>query len=236
MLFRPAFTPGTEDAMNYLTPTRRRSSTRRRSRSWAPALATGLLALALSLGACSDDTVSPLEPLAAPPSSSHAVSTGGAAARVAGSLIRAPHSWPIVNWSTIRGLNAILDREENPDGSFELDIEIDFGDGPFLQETTEEVICLEIAARGDGATDIWISHAGLGWVTVPPGETHFSILHIRDAPGGDMLTARTIQPDEGEPSEFCHTRPDLSSTDPTGLGALVLMAAESGNVVSIDRR
>lgn len=219
--------------MDHLTPTRRRPSLRRRSGSWAPALATGLLALALSLSACSDDTDSPLEPLAAPTSSAHA---GGAAARVAGSLIRVPHSWPIVNWATIRGLNATLDRSENPDGSFELDLELDFGDGPFLQETTESVICLEVVPRGDGTTDIWISHAGLGWVTVPPDVTHFSILHIRDAPDGDLFTARTIQPDEGEPSEFCHTRPDLSSTDPTGLGALALMAAEAGNVVSIDRR
>lgn len=222
--------------MKHLATKCRRPSARRRNRSFTPALAADALALALSLGACSDGPVSPLEPLTAPASSSDAGSAGVAVARVAGSLIRAPHSWPIVNWGTIRGLNATLDREGNADGSFELDLELDFGEGPFLQETTEEVICLEVDPRGDGATDIWISHAGLGWVTVPPGVTHFSILHIRDAPGGDLFAARTIQPDEGEPSEFCHTRPDLSSTDPTGLGALLLMPAEAGNVVSIDRR
>ncbi len=144
-----------------------------------------------------------------------------------------PHSWPIVNWSTLRGLHAALDGDGEPQGSFELDIEIDFGSGPFLQQTTEEVICLETAERGDGATDVWISHAGLGWSTVPPGVTHYAILHIVDAPGGDLLTARTIQPDEGEPSEFCHTRPDLSATDPTGFGPAVPMPAEAGNVVAL---
>lgn len=223
--------------MNPLTTARRRPSTPRRDRTCAPALAAGLIALALSLGACSDGAISPLDPAEASPAAVDGNRDGGrAVARVAGSLVRFPHSWPIVNWGTIRGLNATLDEVGNPDGSFELDLELDFGGGPFLQETTEEVICLEIVERGDGATDVWISHAGLGWVTVPPGVTHFSILHIRDAPGGDLATARSIQPDEGEPSEFCHTRPDLSATDPTGLGPLVLMAAEAGNVVSIDRR
>lgn len=224
--------------MSPLATTRRRPPTLRRDRTCAAALAAGLFALALSLGACSDGAISLLDPAE---SSADAVDRnhgddGRAVARVAGSLIRFPHSWPIVNWGTIRGLNATLDGEGSPAGTFELDLELDFGDGPFLQETTEEVICLEIAERGDGATDVWISHAGLGWVTVPPGVTHFSVLHIRDAPGRDLATARTIQPDEGEPSEFCHTRPDLSATDPTGLGPLVLMAAEAGNVVSIDRR
>lgn len=224
--------------MNRFATTRRRPSTRRRRRSRAPAVAVGLIAVVLSLGACSDGTISPLDPTE---TSTVAVDRnhgddGTAAVRVAGSLVRFPHSWPIVNWGTIRGLNATLDGEGSPAGTFELDLELDFGAGPFLQETTEEVVCLEVARRGDGATDVWISHAGLGWVTVPPGVTHFSILHIRDGPGGDMLTARTIQPDEGEPSEFCHTRPDLSATDPTGLGALILMAAEAGNVVTIDRR
>lgn len=209
----------------------------------APAFTSGVAAcvvlLATGLTGCSENAFSVVEPLESPaPMSvgSEAADRGRAVARVAGSLIRFPHSWPIANWGTIRGLNATLGGEGSPAGTFELDLELDFGDGPFLQETTEEVICLEIAERGDGATDIWISHAGLGWVTVPPGVTHFSILHIRDAPGGDLATARTIQPDEGEPSEFCRTRPDLSATDPTGLGPLVLMAAEAGNVVSIDRR
>lgn len=224
--------------MNYLTPTRRRPFTRRGNRSCAPALATGLLALALSLGACSDGAVSLLEPAEASPLTvdrNHG-DDGNAAARVAGSVVRVPHDWPFVNWFTIRGLNATLDEDGNPDGSFELDIELHFGAGPFLQETTESVICLEIADRGDGATDIWISHAGLGWETVPTGVTHFSILHILDAPDGDLLAARTIHPTEGDPFEFCKTRPDLSATDPSGLGPLDPMAPEAGNVVSIDRR
>lgn len=211
-----------------------------------PFTSTVIACLALlTLGGCSDDGSSPLAPAvtATPPSADMIAGHtdhGHALTRVAGSLIRVPHSWPIVNWSTHRGLNATLDGEGNPDGTYELDIEIDFGDGPFLQQTTEEVICLEIAERADGTTDIWMSTAGLGWVTVPPGVTHFSIVHIVDAPGGDLLTARTIQDgtvgaDEGDPAEFCETRPDLSATDPTGLGPAVLMAAEAGNVVTIDR-
>lgn len=199
----------------------------------------------LALSGCSEDASSPLEPSAAlPPISTdvdarfHDGDHGRdvaqiGVARVVGSLIRAPHSWPIVNWSSIRGLNATLDEDGNPGGTFELDIEIDFGDGPLLQQTTEEVICLETVERDDGATDVWISSAAQGWVTVPPGVTHFAIIHIRDAPGGDVLTARSVQPDEGAPSEFCETRPDLSATDPTGFGPAVLMAAEAGNVVSL---
>lgn len=200
------------------------------------ALAFSLALLVAGSSGCSQDASSPLDPIAAPPSSMDVGGSGGASARVAGSLIRVPHSWPFVNWSTHRGLNATLDEEGNPAGTYELDIELDFGDGPFLQQTTEEVICLEIVDRGDRTTDIWMSTAGLGWVTVPPGVTHYSIVHIVDAPGGDLLAARTMQPDEGPPSEFCETRPDLSATDPTGFGPVVLMAAEAGNVVSIDRR
>lgn len=224
--------------MKAFTEIGNRPSTRRGRRSCALSVAAGLFVLALSVGACSDGTISPLDPTGTSPVAvdRNPGDGGRVVARVAGSLIRFPHSWPIVNWGTFRGLNATRDGEGSPAGTFELDLELDFGDGPFLQETTEEVICLEIAERGDGATDIWVSHAGLGWVTVPPGVTHFSILHIRDAPGGDLVTARTIQPGEGEPSEFCHTRPDLSATDPTGLGPLMLMAAEAGDVVSIDRR
>ena len=211
----------------------RHSTGRERALRTPAALACSLALLAAASSGCSQDTSSPLGPLAAPPSSIHGGGPGGASARVAGSLVRVPHSWPIVNWSTHRGLNATLDGEGNPDGTYELDLEIDFGDGPFLQRTIEEVICLEIADRGDGTTDVWMSTAGLGWATVPPGVTHFSIVHIADAPGGDLLTARTIQPDEGEPSEFCESRPDLSATDPTGLGPAVLMAAEAGNVVTL---
>lgn len=210
---------------------------RRGMRAQAIALCGALLALT----ACSDAGVSPLAPDAATTPVSADASQGNDLARVAGSLLGAPHSWPIVNRVSIRGLNATLDGAGEPDGTFELEMELDFGDGPFLQETTEEVVCLEIEERADGTTDIWMSHAGLGWVTVPPGVIHYSILHIRDAPGGDLLTARTIQDgtigeNEGEPSEFCETRPDLSATDPTGLGSLKLMAAEAGNVVSRDPR
>lgn len=205
-----------------------------RAKARAPALALCLALLAL--GGCSQDASPPLAPAAAAPISAGADGHAGhPVPRVVGSLLRAPHSWPIVNWSSIRGLNATLGGDGNPDGSYALDIEIDFGDGPFLQQTTEEVICLEIAERGDGTTDIWLSSAGLGWVTVPPGVTHHAITHIVDSPGGDLLTARTIQPEEGPPSEFCETRPDLAATDPTGLGPAVLMAAEAGNVVSLNR-
>lgn len=211
-------------------------------RASATAASYFLPLLLLVLSGCSDEATSPLRPTAEPTLISadvHAGAHGHRVARVAGSLIRVPHSWPFVNGSTIRGLNATLDEDGNPDGSFELDIEIDFGAGPFLQQTSEEVICLEIVERSDGATDIWISHAGLGWVTVPEGVTHFSILHILDAPDGDLLAARTIHPTEAaevEPSEFCKTRPDLSATNPSGLGPVELMAPEAGNVVSIDRR
>lgn len=203
------------------------------------ATAASFLLLLLVLSGCSDEVVSPVQSTAEPSLISadiHAGAHGHRVARVAGSVIRVPHSWPFVNWFTIRGLNATLDEDGNPDGSFELDIELDFGAGLFLQETTESVICLEIAERGDGATDIWISHAGLGWVTVPQGVTHFSILHILDAPDGDLLAARSIHPTEGDPSEFCKTRPDLSATNPSGLGPVALMVPEAGNVVAIDRR
>lgn len=209
------------------------------SRGRKGALRALACSLALVVGVssgCSQDASSPLDPIAAPSNSVDVEASDGASARVAGSLIRVPHSWPFVNWSTHRGLNATLDEEGNAAGTYDLDIELDFGDGPFLQQTTEEVICLEIEDRGDGTTDIWMSTAGLGWVTVPPGVTHYSIVHVVDAPGGDLLAARSLQPDEGPPAEFCETRPDLSATDPTGFGPVVLMAAQAGNVVSIDRR
>lgn len=212
-------------------------------RASATAASFPLLLLLLVLSGCSDEVVSPVRSSAEPSLISADTydgefvrGHGDVVTRVAGSTIRVPHSWPFVNWSTIRGLDATLDEDGNPDGSFELDIEIDFGSGPFLQETSEEVICLEIVERSDGVTDIWISHAGLGWVTVPPGVTHFSILHVVDAPDGDLLAARTIHPTEGDPSEFCKTRPDLSATNPSGLGPLDSMAPEAGNLVTIDRR
>lgn len=218
------FSPGNGDKM--------------RVRAVARAVGTCLVLVALS--GCSEDASSPLQPpTEAPPAAADAHDgeddrdRGDVVARVVGSLIRAPHSWPIVNWSTIRGLDVTLDEDGNPDGSFDLDIEVDFGAGPFLQQTTEEVICLEIAERDDGTTDIWISSAAQGWVTVPPGVTHFAITHIADSPDGDLLAGRSILPVDGEPSEFCKTRPDLSASDPTGLGPVVLMAAEAGNVVSL---
>lgn len=202
-----------------------------RTRSITLAAAASLVVLAM--GGCSDAGISPLAPSAetAPPSAD--ASHGPDLDRVAGSLLRVPHSWAFVNWSTLRGLNATRDGDGDADGTFDLDIEIDFGEGPFLQQTTEEVLCLEIVDRGDGTTDIWLTHAGLGWVTVPPGVTHYSIAHIVDSPDGDLLAARTIQPDEGDPAEFCETRPDLSTRD-VGPGIVELMLAEAGNVVSVD--
>lgn len=199
----------------------------------------------LALSACSDDASSPVEPIAAPPPISADLgdlgedrTRGPVAARVVGSLIRAPHSWPIVNWSTIRGLNATLDENGDPGGSFDLEIEIDFGAGAFLQRTTEEVICVEIAEREDGRTrDIWIGSAAEGWVTVPPGVTHYAIQHIVDSPGGDLFAARSIPADvDPPPSQFCKTRPDLSTWNLTPLGPVALLPPEAGNAASIDRR
>lgn len=197
------------------------------------AITTCLALLVLGPVGCLDQSTSPLEP-AAESSSLSARGHGPASARVVGSLLRVPHTWPIVNWSSIRALNATLDADGDPHGSYKLDIEVDFGDGPFLQQTTEKIICLEVAERADGqTTDIWMSTKAKGWVTVPPGVTHYAITHMVDSPDGDRLAARSII--SHPPAEYCKTRPDLSDPGPNEPPATELLPAESGNIVSLRR-
>lgn len=156
--------------------------------------------------------------------------------RVTGSLIDVGHTWSLVDWLSVHDMDVSLDKDGTPRGSLTMDIELNLnelglGDGPVLQTTTEEAVCLEVAEDGSGeAIDTWISTAAQGWATVPPGATHYAIFHFRDSPYGDRVTGRTIAPSEGDPAQFCKTRPDLSATDPHGLGPIELMPGTGGDV------
>ncbi|MDX1618736.1 MAG: hypothetical protein R3224_08120 [Balneolaceae bacterium] len=149
---------------------------------------------------------------------------GKIVARLTGSMVGIPHTWPIILNIDALDFDATLDKDGLAGGALDPYVAtVDFGDGPNTYNSREEVVCMSYV-RSDHGTNIWLSTFSTAYPWAPEG--NYIILHILDSPEGDRLTGRSMHPVDGDPSEFCKQHPDLSASDPWGTGPVELLAGD----------